>query len=297
MNIWSYDPETGSRVQLTKFRELDCKALEAGDGHLIFENGGYLYIIDTNDGKPVKLNIDVSGDFSWARPHWEDVSEMVASAAVSPTGKRAVFEARGDIFTVPAENGDVRNLTKNSSSAERSPAWSPDGKWIAFTSNRYGSDAVYLVSVEGGEAKRLTWHPNGSRVRGWTNDGKNILFASDRDASPTRFDRLWTVSVNGGPATLLTSQWSTSGAFSKDGKNIVIDRMSRWDEEWRAYRGGQNTPLIILNLNNLQETLLPNNQTTDIKPIWLDDTIYFLSDRDYVANIWSLIQKRLNLIR
>lgn len=199
-----------------------------------------------------------------------------------------------DIWITGLNNTNVKRLT-STAAVEKDPHFSPDGKLIAFTSNRFGSNAVYVVSVEGGDATRLTWHPNGSQVRGWTNDGKHVLYASNRDAAPSRFDRLWTVPVEGGPSKMLTSQWSTSGSFSKDGKLMVIDRMSRWDVEWRAYRGGQNTPLVILNLNNSQETLLPNDRTTDIKPIWIGDYIYFLSDRDFVANIWSFNTKTSEL--
>ncbi|WP_347924833.1 PDZ domain-containing protein [Pontimicrobium sp. SW4] len=199
-----------------------------------------------------------------------------------------------DIWIANINGTNVKRLT-STAAVEQNPYFSPDGKWVAFTSNRFGSNAVYVVSVEGGDATRLTWHPSGAQVRGWTNDGKHILYASSRDTAPSGFDRLWTVSLKGGPSTLVTSQWSTSGAYSEDGKHMIIDRMSRWDEEWRAYRGGQNTPLVILNLNNSQETLLPNNKTTDIKPIWIGDNIYFLSDRDYVANIWSFNTKTSNL--
>lgn len=199
-----------------------------------------------------------------------------------------------DIWIAGLNNTNAKRLT-STAAIESEPYFSPDGKWIAFTSNRFGSNAVYLVSVEGGDATRLTWHPNGAQVRGWTNDGKQVLYASNRDTAPSGFDRLWTVPFEGGPSKMLTSQWSTSGSYSKDGKHMIIDRMSRWDEEWRAYRGGQNTPLVILNLNNSQETLLPNDKTTDIKPIWIDDNIYFLSDRDFAANIWSFNSKTSEL--
>tara|TARA_R110002073_G_scaffold335881_2_gene529332 strand:- start:5022 stop:8258 length:3237 start_codon:yes stop_codon:yes gene_type:complete len=204
------------------------------------------------------------------------------------------FTYGSDVWIADINGTNVKRLT-STAAVESNPYFSPDGKWIAFTSNRFGSNAVYVVSVEGGDAMRLTWHPNGAQVRGWTNNGKHVLYASSRDVAPSSFDRLWTVPVKGGPSTLVTNQWSTSGSYSKDGKHMVIDRMSRWDEEWRAYRGGQNTPLVILNLTNSQETLLPNNKTTDIKPIWLGDTIYFLSDRDFVANIWSFNSKTSNL--
>lgn len=204
------------------------------------------------------------------------------------------FTYGSDVWIANINDTNVKRLT-STAAVETNPYFSPDGKWIAFTSNRFGSNAVYVVSVEGGDAKRLTWHPSGAIVRGWTNDGKHILYASSRDAAPSGFDRLWTVPVKGGPSTLVTKQWSTSGSYSQDGKQMIIDRMSRWDEEWRAYRGGQNTPLVILNLGNSKETLLPNNKTTDIKPIWMGDNIYFLSDRDFVMNIWSFNTKTSEL--
>ena len=89
-------------------------------------------------------------------------------------------------------------------------------------------------------------------------------------------------------------QWAFDGAFAPDGEHLIIDRVSRWDAEWRAYRGGQNTPLIILNTTTSEEELLPNESTTDIQPLWLGDMVYFLSDRDLVANIWSYNTKTKN---
>ncbi|RLD29705.1 MAG: protease, partial [Bacteroidetes bacterium] len=112
-----------------------------------------------------------------------------------------------------------------------------------------------------------------------------------RNSAPSSFDRLWTVSFKGGPSTMLTSQWGTDGSFAPDGEQIIIDRVRRWDSEWRAYRGGQNTALVILNLKDLTETLLPNERTTDIQPIWMGEYIYFLSDRDWTTNIWSYSPK------
>ncbi|HCC71395.1 MAG TPA: protease, partial [Bacteroidales bacterium] len=192
----------------------------------------------------------------------------------------------GDIWISNLNDSSASRLT-STPAVESDPHFSPDGKWIAFTSNRSGNNAIYIVSSEGGDAKRLTWHPSGTNARGWTLDGKRVLFASTRNTPPSSFDRLWTVSVEGGPPELLSSQWATNGSFSPDGNRIIIDRVRRWDVEWRAYRGGQNTPLIILNLNDKSEILLPNESTTDIQPVWMGDKIYFLSDRDYTTNIWS----------
>ena len=170
---------------------------------------------------------------------------------------------------------------------ESDPHFSPDGKTIAFSSNRSGSTAVYTVPVEGGTPTRLTWYPSSAIVRGWTPDGEKVLYTSSRETAPAGYGRLWTVSKDGGPSTLLTKQFGNDGSYSADGKKIVIDRVSRWDVEWRDYRGGQNTPLIVLNLKDFSEELLPNNKETDIHPVWLGDKIYFLSDRDFVSNIWS----------
>ena len=191
-----------------------------------------------------------------------------------------------DVWISELNSSQAKRIT-STSAVESNPYFSPDGKWIAFSSNKSGSQAVYIVSSNGGAAKQLTWHPSGASVRGWTNDGKNVLFASSRDTAPRPYNRLWTISVNGGVPKLLSSQWGYDGSFSPDGKSMIVDKMSRWDVEWRAYRGGQNTPLILLDLKTQNEELLPNNSTTDIQPLWLGDMIYFLSDRDLVMNIWS----------
>ncbi len=196
------------------------------------------------------------------------------------------FAYGGDIWTTNLSTNITKRLT-STPAMESTPHFSPDGKWIAFTSNRSGSSAVYVVSVNGGEATRLTWHTSPDVASGWTNDGKHVLFASTRDTAPSSFDRLYTVSVDGGPATKIMEQWATSGSYSPNGKQLVIDRMRRWDVEWRDYRGGQNTPLIIVDLKTLDETLIPNNKTTDRHPIWLDDVVYFLSDRTHTSNVWA----------
>lgn len=207
---------------------------------------------------------------------------------------QVVFAYGSDIWVADRNGGKAIRVT-STPAVEKDPYFSPDGQWIAFTSNRTGADAVFLVSSNGGDAKQLTWHPSSSRVRGWTNDGKRILFASNRDAAPTNYDRLWTVSISGGPAALITEQWGTSGSYSPNGKQLVLDKMRRWDVEWRAYRGGQNTPLIVMDLNSQKETLIPNDKTTDVQPIWMDDMIYFLSDRDFTMNIWSYNPKSAEL--
>jgi tricorn protease len=196
------------------------------------------------------------------------------------------FTYGGDLWIADINGGEAQRIT-STDAVESNPHFSPDGRWIAFTSNRSGVESVYIVSTDGGTPARITWYPAYARVRGWTPDGKRILYASPRQTAPVSYDRLWTVDAQGGPSMLVPAPFATRGSFAPDGKRIIIDRATRWDEEWRGYRGGQNTPLTILNLTDLNEIQLPNERTRDTQPLWINDTIYFLSDRDGITNIWS----------
>ena len=204
----------------------------------------------------------------------------------TPSDTHVAFTYGGDVWISELATNLTTRLT-STGAVETQPCFSPDGKTIAFSSNRSGVTSVYTVPVEGGTPTRITWHPSGATVRGWTPDGEKILYTSLRETAPSTFGRLWTISKDGGPASLLTEQFGNDGSFSPDGKKIVIDRVSRWDVEWRDYRGGQNKPLVIVDLNDFSEEFIPNEKTTDIQPLWLGDKIYFISDRDFVANIWS----------
>ena len=204
----------------------------------------------------------------------------------SLSATQIAFEYGGDIWVVDKNGGEARRIT-STPATEGDPHFSPDGKWIAFTSNRSGAPAVYVVAAEGGIPKRLTWYPAAASARGWTPDGRRVIYSSNRETAPVGYGRLWSVAVTGGPPTLLPAPWGWDGSLSPDGSKIVIDRVSRWDVEWRHYRGGQNTPLEVLDLNTLSEQPLPNpDRTMDIHPVWQGDAIYFLSDRDFIMNVW-----------
>ncbi|HEY8310140.1 MAG TPA: PDZ domain-containing protein, partial [Gemmatimonadaceae bacterium] len=141
-------------------------------------------------------NINVVGDFPWMMPQWKDVSRNIANIALSPTGKRAAIEARGEIFTVPAEKGDVRNLTQSSGSAERDPAWSPDGKTLSYFSDKSGEYQLVIASADGSKPERSIALPNPKHyyTPSWSPDGKRIVL-QDTDL------RLWVVDVATGKAT------------------------------------------------------------------------------------------------
>jgi tricorn protease len=196
-----------------------------------------------------------------------------------------VFVFGADLWLAPIQGGDSKRLT-STPAVEGNPRFSPDGKQIAFSSNRTGAIAVYVVSIEGGNPKQLTWHPSDARVVGWSPDGTHILYESGRETAPVGFSRLWKVPVSGGPSEAIPVPRGIRASFLTENK-LVVEPISRWDETWRAYRGGQNTPLIITDLNDLSEELIPNERTTDKFPVVLANKIYFLSDRDWVSNIWS----------
>ncbi len=197
-----------------------------------------------------------------------------------------VFEYGGDIWTAQKNGGSSQRIT-STAAVESNPHFSPDGKWIAFSSNRSGIAQVYVVASVGGAPTQLTWYPSAASARGFTPDGKEILFSSGRESAPTGYGRLWKVPVKGGPSELLPAPWGFDGRYAPDGKKLVIDRVSRWDSEWRHYRGGQNTPLQILDLKTLAEEDIPTDGSEDIHPIWLSNEIFFLSDRGFIMNVWS----------
>ena len=205
------------------------------------------------------------------------------------SAKHIAFTHGGDLWITGRDGGLARRLT-STPAVESDPHFSPDGTKIAFSSNRAGGAtgfAVYVVPAEGGTPKRLTWYPAYAFALGWTPDGERVLYATTRETAPVGFERLWTVRADGGPSERLPAPWGHDGAYSPDGGRLAVDRMTRWDREWQHYRGGQNTALTILDLDDLSETDLPHDGTVDAHPVWLGDTVYFLSDRDWVMNVWA----------
>lgn len=197
------------------------------------------------------------------------------------------FAHGGDLWVAPRDGGLARRLT-STAAVESDPHFSPDGARIAFTSNRAGVAAVYVVDAEGGEPTRLTWYPASSAARGWTPDGARVLYMSTRETAPRGYGRLWTVDPAGGPSQVLPAPWAHDGSYAPDGRRIAIDPMTRWDWEWQNYRGGQNAALLVMDLRSLEEIEIPNpDRSTDRHPVWIDDTVYFLSDRDWTMNVWA----------
>jgi len=177
-NIWSYDPSSKTLAEVTHFTDFDVKTIDSGAGAVVFEQAGVIHELDPKTGSEHVVHISAPGDFPWMMPHWEDVSGRVTQLAISPTGKRVLVEARGEIFTIPAEKGDTRNLTRSSGSAERDPAWSPDGKSVCWFSDRSGEYQLVIEDQSGIKPQRVITLPNPSHYYtvSWSPDSKKILY-------------------------------------------------------------------------------------------------------------------------
>lgn len=198
-----------------------------------------------------------------------------------------VFVYANDLWIVSKEGGDARRLTSNEGE-ESVPHFSPDGKLIAFTGQYDGNTDVYLIPAEGGQPTRLTWHPGADIVSGWTPDGKEILFASSREGVPTRESKFFTISKDGGMEKGLEIPRAVTGEISEDGKYIAYQQIGFWDPEWRNYRGGQAKPIWIVDLKNYSLKMTPQTDNErHVDPVWLNNVVYFLSERDYANNVWS----------
>ncbi|MCA9305828.1 MAG: PD40 domain-containing protein [Phycisphaerales bacterium] len=183
LNIWSFDTQTDRRTQVTNFEDFDCKWPSIGpgangNGEIVFQNGPDMYLLDLATMTSRKVEIEIPGDRPSLRPNQIDYSQYVGAGTISPTAKRLAVEARGDIWSLPAEDGITRNLTRTAGVAERDPSWSPDGKWIAYLSDETGEYEVYIKQSDGkGETRQLTSDGTGYRhIVNWSPDSKSICF-------------------------------------------------------------------------------------------------------------------------
>jgi tricorn protease len=200
---------------------------------------------------------------------------------------KVVFSYAGDLWIASREGGAARRLTSGLGD-KLYPKFSPDAKWIAFTAEYDGNPDVYIIPAEGGEPKRLTFHPSNDIVLGWTPDGKNVLFRSDRiSAPPVRTTRLFLVSTQGGLPRVLPVPRGDLTSFSPDGNKIAYLETSQENRTWKRYRGGWSLPIAIYDLKKNTYEELPKTNGMDMFPMWHGNSIYFISDRDGVMNLYS----------
>lgn len=198
-----------------------------------------------------------------------------------------VFNYGGDLWIVSRDGGDARRLTSDVGE-ETDPAFSPDGSMIAFTGEYDGNKDVYVVPATGGEPRRLTYHPADDLVVGWTPDGRKVLYASWGNSFRHFEFQLYTIPVEGGFPTQLPLPVAAEASYSADGSHLAYVPHVQWQNAWKRYHGGQTTPIWIVNLKDSTiEAKIPRDNSNDHYPMWVGDTVYFLSDRNGPVSLFA----------
>ena len=274
-NVWAYDTKARRPpTQMTKFSDYDVKTLDAGSGVVVFEQAGYVHELDPKSGKEHIVNITAAGDFPWMVAEWKDVASNLNSMAISPTGRRAVVEARGEIFTIPAAAGDVRNITNSSSSAERDPAWSPDGKWISYFSDKSGEYKLVLADANGVNPPREIALPNPTHyyTPEWSPSSKKLLY---HDTNL----HLWVMDIATGVAKVV----------GEDPWMVPTRTMNpSWspDSKWIAYVRHLNSlykQVVVYNVETGKTSPISDGMSDASWPAWdaSGKYLWFLASTDY----------------
>ena len=239
ITLFSYETISKKVNQEIANAGLDIKSASATSDAIVYEQFGSLNVFDLKTAKAKKLNITINADLATVRARFEKAGNRTRSSSLSPTGARAVFEARGDIISVPAEKGNPRNLTNTSGAAERSPSWSPNGKWIAYFSDESGEYALHLRDQTGmGEVKKITLPPNFYYAPNWSPDSKKISF----------YDKalnLWYLDIEKTTPVKVDTTHADRGSFnpswSPDSRWIAYTKMLKsWTRAVFAYSVEEN---------------------------------------------------------
>ena len=271
LNIFCYDLKAKETRKITQHDEYDVKWPSLGPGAIVYENGGYLYVLDLATEKTRKIPVEVPAERLFSRPNWEKVDDLILDFSLSPSAKRALFSARGDIFTVPAEKGDVRDLTQTPVVREIYPTWSPDGKWVAYLSDRTGEYELYIRPQDGrGKEERITFDGDCYRFNPiWSPDSKKLLY-SDKKL------RLFYVEISEKKPVLV------------DLSDISEIRDYVWspDNQWIAY--SKNNPayfasVYLYSLNQRKAYQITRGMTDDYTPVFdpKGRYLYFISARTF----------------
>jgi tricorn protease len=271
MNMFSYNIQTGDTKKVTDFTEYDIKFPSLGDKHIIFENGGYLYLFDLSTEKATKLNITIANDMTGGRLVLKDASQNIASWDVSPNGKRMVFGARGDVFTVPAQHGFTRNLTHSSGIHDRDVNWSPDGKYIAYISDRTGETEIFIQKQDGSEEPiQLTFNADTYKYGlSWSPDSKKILWSD-------KMQRLQYVDIDSKEVVVV----------DKTPEREYYDFTWSPDSRWIAFSQPVNrgmSQIFIYNLESQKSKIVTDMWYASRSPRFSPDGkyLFFTSSRDF----------------
>lgn len=271
-NLFAYDTQTKQTQKVTDFKEYDVKFPSLGDNAIVFENGGYIYRHDLLNGQTQKISIVIAEDFASGRTKQVDAAKFIYSADLSPDGKRIVFGARGDVFSVPAKTGVTRNLTQSSGVHDRNVGWSPDGSWVSYISDRTGEDELYIQKQDGTEsAKQLTKGGGAYKFNPvWSPDSKYLLYAD-------RSQRLYTVDAQTGTQTLV----------AHSDESTIYSYTFAPDSKWIAYtlpgKAREFTVIQLYNIDSKKTIAVTDTWYNSSQPEFSPDGkyLYFVSERDF----------------
>ncbi len=259
MNMFEYNIDTKITTKITDYTNYDIKFPSLGNESIIFENGGYIFNYNFKDKKISKVVVNINNDMTNGRNELKDASKLIRSWAVSPDGKRVVFGARGDVYTVPAKSGITRNLTTSSGVHDRNVEWSPKGKYISYISDRTGEDEIYIQNQNGKEdAIQLTDNSDTYKYNPvWSPDGKNLLWGD-------KMGRLNYINID-------------------TKKVVVVDESLSW--EIRDYSWSPDSKFIAYTFpqsNVVNRIYIYNTKTKESKPV--TDSWYNSSDPSFDTN-------------
>jgi tricorn protease len=275
VNLFCYDLKAKSAKQLTHYSDYDVKWPSLGPDAIVFEQGGTLKMLDLTSEKVTSIPAEAPSDLTSARPGLRRVESNIRSFGISPSGVRAVFEARGEIFTAPAKKGDTRDITNTPGIREINPAWSPDGRYIAYLSDRSGEyELCYRPQDGSGTETRLTTDGHVYRYGPiWSPDSKALLY-TDADM------KLWMITLAEKKPTLV------------DSSTIATIDLGRWspDSKWVAYTKtlpSQITAIHLYSVDQRKSFQISDGFYADREPTFDQNGkyLYFVSDRTFTPSI------------
>ena len=274
-NIWVHDLGNNTSKQLTRFTDFDIHFPSIGPDDLVFEAGGKLYLMDLSNDQYKELKISVVTDNISMVSQTGKVADYIQSAWISPDGKRVAVEARGDLFSLPAEKGFVKNLTNSSSSAQRYPSWSPDGKKIAFWSDESGEYELYILNREDDQKKKLTSYGAGFRYTPfWSPDSKKIAFVEQ-----TQEIKVFDIET-GRTTDIDKGLWMMHGSLN----NFQVNWSS--DSRWITYSRGlpnRQSAIFLYDFNNKVRHQVTSGFYSDYSPAFGSEGkyLYILTNRSF----------------
>lgn len=275
-NIWAYDTRTKSSKQLTHFTEVDVHFPADGPKEIVFEADGKLQLLDLATEAVREVDIQVVSDLITVKPRKESVEDYVQNMSISPDGNRAVIEARGEVFSLPSEEGVIQNLTRSSGVAERYPAWSPNGKYIAYWSDKSGEYELTIRDMsKGAQEKKLTELGPGYRYRlFWSPDSKKLAFVDQ------------TMHIN-----VYNMATGSHRQIDQD-LSLFEGGLRNWDPSWSsdgrwlAYsktQGNNNGAIMIYDSENDKLTQATSGFYSDLNPTFdrEGDYLFLLTNRSF----------------